>query len=48
MGVKDFSGFFCLLFAEITAVSEMIIETKACLFPRKLYDDFYQQTSKKD
>jgi hypothetical protein len=41
MDVKDF------LFTEITAASEMIIETKACLFLRKLYDDFYQQTSKK-
>jgi len=42
MSVKDF------LFTGITAASETIIETKACFFLRKLYDDFYQQALKKD
>jgi hypothetical protein len=32
----------------IASVEEMILQTKACLFLRKLYDDFYQQTSKRE
>jgi hypothetical protein len=39
MGVKDF------LFTDNHPAPEIIVETKACLFLRKLYDDFYQQTS---